>query len=495
MGTMKASYCIATGFALLVGGCTPASEHVAVADAVDPIQALLARGHSLELDTRWVPPPGEALTHHTGGFAKVLCSALFITGLEEDDAVSNVGGFTAPFDAREKVVARDVDRAAQRVSLTLDNGVVRTAARYGSQGCITHPLDHDGIHFAPSVIEPRVPDPATTAWPLGDVLADAESIISSDVLGQATRIAMREPGKTLGFLVTHKGQIVTEAYGIGVDMHTPFESWSMGKSLTGILMGVLIEQGAYALHQHAPIPEWQDDARREIRISDIMRMSSGIRIKAPQDPDYSIEMGYPDHLYFYTGPNAFQWAATRPQQWPPNQVGRYRNSDPVLTNLLIRMAVEQRGEDYHAFPQRNLFDKLGISHLIMETDPYGNFLTQGYEFGSARDWARLGALYLNDGVAHGERLLPEGFVDYAFEAAPAWQADGRPVYGGAFLWRDLGFDLAVDYGAFAGAGGQYVVIIPAYQLVVVRLGKYTGAAAGRDNLIEAINLLLAGLHQ
>jgi CubicO group peptidase (beta-lactamase class C family) len=273
-------------------------------------------------------------------------------------------------------------------------------------------------------------------------------------------------------------------------MHTPFESWSMGKSLTGTLMGVLIEQGVYELWQPAPIPEWQGDDRKRIRIGDIMRMSSGIRIRAPQDPDYTPAMGYPDHLYLYTGDNAFEWASGRPAQWPPNTIGRYRNTDPVLTNYLIRLAVEARGEVYHEFPQRNLFDKLGIRHMVMETDPHGNFLTQGYEFGSARDWARLGNLYLHDGVWEGERILPEGYVDYAFEIAPAWQADGRPVYGGGFLWKDLGFAIEYDHAAFAGAGGQYTIIIPALELVVVRLGKYTGAGPGRENLEAALKLLL-----
>ena len=88
-------------------------------------------------------------------------------------------GFSAPFSAREAVVERRVNRAEQSVSLILANGVVRTARRYGSQGCITHPLDHDGIHFEPSVVEPRVPDPATTAWPLGDMTGNGEVELSS----------------------------------------------------------------------------------------------------------------------------------------------------------------------------------------------------------------------------------------------------------------------------------------------------------------------------
>ena len=257
----------------------------------------------------------------------------------------------------------------------------------------------------------------------------------------------------------------------------------MGKSLTGSLMGVLIQQGAYELWQPAPVPEWQgdDDPRKEIRIGDIMRMSSGIRIRAPQDPDFDPDLGYPDHVFLYTGTvDSYEYAATRPQQWPPNTVGRYRNTDPVLTNYLIRLAVEGRGEDYHSFPQRALFDRIGIRDAILETDPFGNFLTQGYEFLPARDWARLGNLYLQDGVWNGERILPEGYVDYATELAPAWVADGRPIYGGAFMWvnGDGGWPVPTTAYGMRGAGGQSTTIIPSHGLVVVRLGKYTGSREG-----------------
>ena len=190
--------------------------------------------------------------------------------------------------------------------------------------------------------------------------------------------------------MTWKGRIIGERYRDGITMHTPLESWSMGKSLTATLMGVLVHQGVYDLWEAAPVPEWQagGDRRAEIRIADIFRMSSGLRCRAPQDPDLDPSLGYPDHLYLYTGSvNSFEWAATRPQQWPPNTVGRYRNCDPVLINYLIRLGVEGRGEEYHSFPQRALFDKIGVRAMVIETDPYGNFLLQGHEFGTGRDWA------------------------------------------------------------------------------------------------------------
>jgi len=480
--------------ASLVGACEtgePADTNEAAAAPLDPTDALIARGAALELPGTWEPPPGERIDHYTAGFAKTLCSAVFITGLEPADAAENVGYFTSPYAERAVVTDTIIDYENRSVSLTLPTGVTRTARLYGSQGCVTHPIGEDGIRFQPSIVEPRTPDPATTPWPMGDALPDtpAPPGIDMERVRRAVETAMDPEGMTLGFVVTYDGRIIGEAYGDGVGVHTPFESWSMGKSLTGTLMAVLIEEGTYGLWQRAPVPEWTD-RRRNIRIADIMRMSSGIRIVAPQDPDYDPDGGYPDHLYLYTGPNAFEWAASRPRQWEPNTVGRYRNTDPALINYLIRLGVEGRGEDYHAFPQRHLFDRLGIRHMVMETDPHGNFLTQGYELGSARDWARLGNLYLQDGMWEGGRILPEGYVDYAFEVAPAWEADGRPIYGGGFLWRDLGFPIPDDYAAFGGAGGQYTIMIPARRLVIVRLGKYGGARPGGRALNAAIELLM-----
>jgi len=268
----------------------------------------------------------------------------------------------------------------------------------------------------------------------------------------------------------------------------------MGKSVTAALMGTLIRAGDYGLWQPAPIPEWQspDDPRAKIRIADLLRMSSGLRIRAPYDPDYDESGPYPDHLYLYTGGvNSFHYAATRPLEWPPSTVGRYRNTDPVLVNYLIRLAVERRGEDYLAFPRRALFDKIGVRTMVIETDPFGDLLTQGYDFASARDWARLGNLYLQDGVWKGERILPEGFVSFVSTLAPAWVADGRPIYGG-FFWinGDGALPVPKDTYYMAGAGGQFTLIIPSHDLVVVRLGHFKGDAIGSADLNKSLALLL-----
>ena len=465
--------------------------------ADDRTAALIARAESFELDTEYAPPPGEALHHHTAGFAKILCSAVFLTGLEPRDAAANVGGFISPFEERGHVVDTVVDVERQRVALTLPDGVTRTAQRYRNQGCVAHPIGEDSVYFTPTDVERILPPAETTPWPMGDVLPDDAWPAEVDMakVVEALDVGFGPPeARTLGLVVTYKGRILGERYGEEVGIHTPLESWSMTKSLTGTLVGVLIEQGAYELWQPAPIPEWQaeGDPRQEIRIGDIMRMSSGLRINAPGDPDYDPSL-YADHYYLYTGTtNSYEWAATRPQQWPPNTIGRYRNTDPVLASYLVRLAVEGRGEDYHSFPQRALFDRIGIRDALIETDPYGNFLGQGLAFMPARDWARLGILYLQDGVWDGERILPEGYAEYASTLAPAWVADGRPQYGGAFFWVNGEGSGPLPETAFSmrGAGGQSTTIVPTHGLVVVRIGKYTGAREGGRALNAAFELLM-----
>ena len=459
--------------------------------------ALIARAKALELDTPYVPPPGNPLSHHAAGFAKVMCSAVFITGLDLDFAAENVGYFTAPYEVRAKLGKPAVDREHKQVHVTVPGGVTRTAVYLGDQGCVTLPVGKDSVSFKPVTLKSSLPDASKQAWPMGDVLPDDPPPSGLDMakVKEALDAAFDPPeGKTAAVVVTWKGRLVAERYAPGITPQTPLESWSMGKSVTATLMGVLIQQGAYELWQPAPIPEWQDghDLRSEIRIADLLHMSSGLRIKALEDPDYDPAGTYPDHLYLYTGAvDSFHYAATRPLQWLPGKVGRYRNTDPVLTNYLVRLAVEKRGQEYLSFPRRALFDKLGMRTMIVETDPFGNFLNQGYEFASARDWARLGNLYLQDGVWNGERILPQGFVKFVSTLAPAWVADHNPVYGG-FFWINGDGSYPVPRSAYfmSGAGGQKTMMIPSHDLVVVRLGHFKGGDEGTKSFKKALALLM-----
>ncbi|HWY95200.1 MAG TPA: serine hydrolase [Steroidobacteraceae bacterium] len=287
---------------------------------------------ALELPTPYVPPPGNPLDHHAVGFAQVMCSAVFITGLDPDFAAEN-GYFTAPYAERAKLGKPVVDRAANTVSVAVPGGAVRIAKYVDDQGCVTFLTGTTDLGFTPKPNKLALPDPATQTWPTGDkVTGGFPSELDVGKVNQALDAVFASPeGMTAAVVVTWRGRIVAERYGGGITAHTPLESWSMGKSVTAALMGVLIQEGAYDLWQPAPIPEWQSpgDARAKIRIADLMRMSSGLRIRAPYDPDYDVTGPYPDHLSLHTGSvNSFHYVATRPLQWPPNTVDRYRNTDP-----------------------------------------------------------------------------------------------------------------------------------------------------------------------
>jgi CubicO group peptidase (beta-lactamase class C family) len=327
--------------------------------------------------------------------------------------------------------------------------------------------------------------PSATPWP---------AKLDRTKVKAAVDLAFADPaGLTAAMVVVYKGQIVGERYMDGITKDTQLESWSMGKSLTATLFALLVKDGVYRIDEPAPVPEWQKpgDPRAQIRIVDLLHMSSGLRFIAGQDPDYTPDKGYPDHTLIYTGAiDAFQHSMTRPLQFPPNTEGRYRNSDPLMIGWLIKQAVTKRGEEYLTYPQRALFDRIGIRRQVLETDPYGNFLLTGYDYGTARNWARIGLLYLQDGMWQGERVLPEGWAKFVSTPAPAWK---RPIYGGLFWVNgDGGWPIPKTAYFANGAGGQRTVMIPSHDLVVVRMGHYRGDAAGMKALSAALaELMLA----
>ncbi|HLA89866.1 MAG TPA: serine hydrolase [Gemmatimonadaceae bacterium] len=439
-------------------------------------------------------PPDDPDSWRVAGTAKVLCSALFVSGREEAEARAHVSAYFlgAKLDS---ITGFQVDRQRKLVRVTLANRITREAKLYGDQGCVIHQPGRDTVFFTPVRVTTELPDASTMPWPMGDVLPSGPLPAGVDTvkLREAVDAAFATPeGLTAAFVVVHSGRIVAERYGNGAHKDMQLESWSMGKSITGTLVGLLIQQGALRLEDPAPVPEWRktpDDPRAKIRVMDLMRMSSGLRFSRGSPEDIA---GYHDHDLIYTGAlDAFRFSTTRPLQFEPNTFGRYRNADPLTLGMLVRDAVRKRGEEYLTFPQRALFDKIGIRRQVLETDPYGNFLLTGYDYGTGRNWARLGMLYVNDGVWQGERLLPEGFVKFVSTPAPAW---GDSSYGGMVWVNGRGqWRLPRDAFAFRGAGGQDVSVVPSRDLVIVRMGHFPGARAGGADLQRAHALLMEAI--
>src|SRR5262245_40865988 len=175
-------------------------------------QALIARGKSLELPTRYVPPPGEKIEHYASGYAKIMCTAVFVTGLDPAFAMENVGYFTAPYDARKQLGTPKIDRQKRIVEVTMPNGTVRLAKRVGSQGCVTLPIGKTDVSFKPSVVTSKLPDPKTTKWPMGDVLPEVPAPDGVDMtkVQQAVDAAFDPAAMTAAFVVTYKGRIIAE---------------------------------------------------------------------------------------------------------------------------------------------------------------------------------------------------------------------------------------------------------------------------------------------
>jgi CubicO group peptidase (beta-lactamase class C family) len=439
-------------------------------------------------------PPDDPDSWRVAGTAKVLCSALFVSGRDQGEARAHVAGyFLGP--KLDSITDFHVDRQRKLVRLTLANRITREAKMYGDQGCVIHQPGKDTVYFTPVRVTTSLPDASTMPWPMGEVLPNTPlpADVDSAKLREATDAAFANPaGLTAAFVVVHRGRIVAERYANGAHRDMQLESWSMGKSITGTLVGVLIQQGALRLEDPAPVPEWRKtptDPRARIRVMDLLRMSSGLRFSRGSPEDIP---GYHDHDLIYTGAiDAFQFVTTRPLQFEPNTVGRYRNTDPLTLGFIIRDAVRTRGDDYLTWPQRALFDRIGIRRQVLETDPYGNFLLSGYDYGTARNWARLGMLYLNDGVWNGERLLPQGFVKFISTPAPAWRDSS---YGGMVWVNARGvWNLPRDAFAFRGAGGQDTYVVPSRDLVVVRMGHFPGSRLGGQDLARALALLMEAI--
>jgi CubicO group peptidase (beta-lactamase class C family) len=439
-------------------------------------------------------PVGTPTENGLAGFAKILCSAVFVSGRDAAEAARNSAYFFMP-RAEQDQVSYVIDQDQKIVHAT-SGTTTREAKFYGDQGCIIQAAGKPGIHFKPVRVRTTLPDATRQAWPMGDRLdGPAPDGVDRSKLDAALEAAFGDPNAhTAAFLVVYKGQIVAERYAPGMTKDTQLESWSMGKSLTSTLFSLLVKDGTYSLEQPAPVPLWRTpgDPRAAIRNIDLLRMSAGLKFVGNQEPGGSPQNTVLDHYYIYTGgTDAFTYSITRPVEYPPNTEGRYRNSDPLTIGYLIKLAVQKRGEEYLTWPQRKLFDRIGIRRQVLETDPYGNFLLTGYDYGTARNWARIGLLYLQDGMWQGQRVLPEGWTKFVSTLAPAWKT---PVYGG-FFWinGDGNWNLPRDTYLAAGAGGQNTWIGPGRDLVIVRMGHMRGQSAARRATNAALGFVMEAI--
>jgi CubicO group peptidase (beta-lactamase class C family) len=277
---------------------------------------------------------------------------------------------------------------------------------------------------------------------------------------------------TRAVLVVYHDKIVAEKYAAGYDMNSTFLGWSMAKSITSALMGILVKEGKLNVMQPAPLKEWQDpkDKRHAITIENLLQQTSGLDFtEVYNKPSNATNMlANEDDMGGYT--------ASRPLKHPPGTKFYYSSGNSNILSLIIRNTVGDK--DYYEFPYKNLFHKIGMYHTLLEPDASGTFVGSSYVYASARDYARFGLLYLHDGVWNNERILPEGWVQKTV-TAPA--ANELKNYGYQFWLNGLDEndpakkefpEAPADLFYADGYGGQRIYIIPSKNLVAARLGLY-----------------------
>jgi CubicO group peptidase (beta-lactamase class C family) len=328
------------------------------------------------------------------------------------------------------------------------------------------------ISLLPLTRQPEgVPWP-TEAWPHADLDPRVDGAALEALLDGAFQ--QPEPDdleRTHAVVIVQRGAIVAERYAHDAGPDDRFSSWSMAKSLTQSLVGILVRQGKLDVSAPMPVREWPEgDRRRRITIDQMLRMVDGLRFREAEDLGggsvrYHAEEAS-DVIPMLFGAGKFDvagFAATLPYEVEPETRWNYNSG---ASNLLARLVAETVGggeAGMRAFMRRELFDPLGMRSPDPRFDAAGNFIGSSYCHASARDFARFGLLYLRDGVWEGERVLPEGWVDYSRSASP--QSGG--IYG-AHFWVIPG-SLGLFY--CSGMGGQRLLISPKLDLIVVRLGK------------------------
>jgi CubicO group peptidase (beta-lactamase class C family) len=397
--------------------------------------------------------------------AKTLCSGVFVSGRDPQPVIDE--DIMAEVHPLLRLVTPTVDRARQRTSARLLGFALREAQYRPGLGCtlaIDRPIE-ELMRVPAGIGSPRPAEPLPVAEP--DAATDAAR------LRDAIDAAFTEPDpqgkrRTRAVVVLHRGRVVAERYAPGFGPDTPMLGWSMTKTVTGALAGVLVRDGRLTLASDRLLPAWRaaDDPRAGITLDQLMRMTTGLAFDETYDDPLSdvarMLLGVSDGAAL---------AAARPLVAPPGTVWNYSSG---TTYLLARVLREVAPGDALMLARTALFDPIGMSSAVMEADAAGTPVGAAYMYASAHDWARFGQFLLQDGTWNGQRILPEGWVRTMSTVTP--QSPRRDF--GAHLWVRVpvpfnsaqAVDLPADAVHMSGHEGQFVSIVPSRALVVVRLG-------------------------
>jgi CubicO group peptidase (beta-lactamase class C family) len=412
-----------------------------------------------------VAPPSMNTARHAAALAAAsralhYCTGLFTAGMSLEQI-----GATDRSVAAAATMKTDIDRVTKTVAVTYAADMPpRIAAWRPTLGCAQLPIGAttEAVKYLPrlpaSLQHPNFDD---RPWPMGDQQATADlpaalrarvdSVVAKAFDGETYR------GSTWGVVVIRDGKIVAEKYAMGFDAHMPARTQSMCKSLAATVVGVGVKKGLVDIHKKAPLAEWRrpGDPRGQITLNDMLHMASGLYTEGAGDPQPELYTG---------GAAAAERSAVNIMDSPPGSRFVYAGSDTILSVRAVRQAVNDDLR-FWAIPFEELLWKIGMTRTTPETDWNGDFMMSGQCWSTARDFGRFGLLYINNGLWNGERILPENWAKYVSTPSPA-----NPAYGAQFWVYGLRDGLPPDAYSPNGAAGQYAMIVPSKNVIVVRRG-------------------------
>src|SRR6267154_1326220 len=409
----------------------------------------------------------------TGFVANILCSETFVSGQQPDQIFAETTAAMPGASLITWALDYHVDRARKDATVTF-LGFGRSHAVYRDGfGCY---LDH-GDAVADLSVPPA--DAKSSPALLPDIAGPAAVAPVNPQLTAALDRAFAEPEQspmraTKAVVVVKDGHVVAERYAVGYSIDTPILGFSATKSVISALTGILVRKGALTLDQPVPIAAWQDanDPRHAITVDHLLRHTAGLAIGSSLEASLGAAFEPVNRMKFMESDMA-AYAEGVGLATPPGSAWNYNDGNFIILSHLIRNAAGGHASDVLRFARAELFGPLGMRNVTIEFDASGNPEGSSQMLASARDWARFGMLYLNDGTAGSKRILPEGWVKYSASATP----NGWVGYGAGF-WTNLGDSLGASYriehgwprdSFFAkGSIGQYVVVIPSEHLVIAR---------------------------
>jgi CubicO group peptidase (beta-lactamase class C family) len=426
----------------------------------------------------------------TGFVANVVCTETFVSGLDPARIFAETMSVMPGTGLISWALDYKVDRVRKDVTVTL-LGLGKSHAVYRGEGLGCY-LDYGGpvsdISLPPMESKPAL---------LPEIAGASVVAPQSPQLAAALDRAFAEPDKstlrnTRAIVVMKDGRVIAERYADGVGIDTPLLGFSATKSVMSALAGILVRKGTLKLHEPVPIAAWQGagDRRGAITLDHLLRHSAGLALGSSLQASLASALEPVNRMKFMEGDMA-AYAESISLETAPGVAWNYHDGNTVILAHLIRQAAGGTAADMMRFAQQELFGPLGMRHVAIEFDATGNAEGSSQMLASARDWARFGELYLNDGVVGGRRILPEGWVKYSASLTPgAW------VGMGAGFWTNLGDSFGAAYrtergmprDAFFAKGsiGQYVVIVPSEKLVIARFGRSPNWPPEADGVFQLV---------